>query len=252
MIRRTLQATAALAFTISASLAADAVDIPSANTNHTWAGMYAGAHLGYATGDATTTAISKESFGNKAKVGAFGESISVEPDGVMLGLQGGFNMQSGKFVSGLEVDFGFLDVSDEQWGYPRHRVRGLRDTGMLVDYSWYGVLAARAGVAMDRTLIYAKAGLAAAEVHAIAGDLDKPHKGIRDIDPAYSFDEAKTQMGYAIGAGVEQALNNNWSIKAEYLYMDLGSFNAFDTDNDGYETELNLHTIKVGINHKFW
>ena len=33
----------------------------------------------------------------------------------------------------------------------------------------------------------------------------------------------ETKIGWTIGAGAEYALPNNWSVKAEYLYYDLGS-----------------------------
>ena len=36
----------------------------------------------------------------------------------------------------------------------------------------------------------------------------------------------KTQAGWTVGAGVEWAFANNWTAKLEYLYVDLGTYNA--------------------------
>jgi outer membrane immunogenic protein len=38
------------------------------------------------------------------------------------------------------------------------------------------------------------------------------------------------KTGWTVGAGVEGKISTNWSVKAEYLYVDLGSTNyTFDT-----------------------
>ena len=47
------------------------------------------------------------------------------------------------------------------------------------------------------------------------------------IAPAFAarFFDDQDHLGWAAGGGFEYALNNRWSIKAEYLYLDLGSEN---------------------------
>jgi outer membrane immunogenic protein len=68
------------------------------------------------------------------------------------------------------------------------------------------------------------------------------------------------RTGYTVGAGSEYAFNPNWSLKAEYLYIDLGSasisarefvgatpWNSFISTTTHYE----YHAVRLGVNYKF-
>ena len=62
----------------------------------------------------------------------------------------------------------------------------------------------------------------------------------------------KTKMGYAIGLGVEYAMMTNWSMKLEYLYVDLGKFDcgiACGASPDNVSFNANL--VRVGVNYRF-
>lgn len=69
----------------------------------------------------------------------------------------------------------------------------------------------------------------------------------------YSYSD--TRWGWTAGGGVEWAFAPNWSIKAEYLYVDLGTFRVDDFTPDFFnlsqETDFKFHTLKAGINYKF-
>lgn len=62
-----------------------------------------------------------------------------------------------------------------------------------------------------------------------------------------------------MGGGIEHAFTNNWSVRAEYLYYDLGSSNvnvAFVPGGGGgagYNSnfENNGHIVRAGLNYKF-
>ncbi len=73
----------------------------------------------------------------------------------------------------------------------------------------------RLGYAMDNRLVYVTGGLAYGTVRA----------GIHN-----SVDDDKTRFGWALGAGLEWAFAPRWSLKAEYLHIDLG-------DHHNYERE---------------
>jgi outer membrane immunogenic protein len=78
---------------------------------------------------------------------------------------------------------------------------------------WYGVIAGRAGWTANQALFYVKGGVAF-------------------VNHSYNFNDtcvgggcggnmlvlghSDTQVTYAVGAGVEYAFNNNWSVKGEY------------------------------------
>ena len=61
------------------------------------------------------------------------------------------------------------------------------------------------------------------------------------------------RAGWTIGGGLEFALAQNWTAKAEYLYVNLGKFNCglscgpFVTDNVSFTTNL----VRAGVNYRF-
>jgi outer membrane immunogenic protein len=60
--------------------------------------------------------------------------------------------------------------------------------------------------------------------------------------------------GYVVGAGVEYAFWNNWSLKAEYLYMNFGENEYFSPPPAGFGRRsflLDDHVFRVGLNWRF-
>ena len=61
-----------------------------------------------------------------------------------------------------------------------------------------------------------------------------------------------TNVGWTAGAGVEFAVNNQWSLKAEYLYVDLGNFNCgIACGSIPNEVSFTSHIGRAGINYRF-
>jgi outer membrane immunogenic protein len=73
-----------------------------------------------------------------------------------------------------------------------------------------------------------------------------------------------TRVGWTVGAGAEYALMNGWSIKGEYLHVDLGSSSVTSTnltsDNGAFAFPASVFThsidwrwdiARVGLNYKF-
>ena len=63
-------------------------------------------------------------------------------------------------------------------------------------------------------------------------------------------DESKLHPGWVIGAGMEVALTTNWSARAEYLYVDLGSSDlgtAAVPNNVSFKENI----VRAGLNYKF-
>jgi outer membrane immunogenic protein len=70
------------------------------------------------------------------------------------------------------------------------------------------------------------------------------------------------QVGWTAGVGGEYAFNSNWSLKAEYLYIDLGTFTyssplvaAVPAFAPGYSWRTSVterdHIVRVGLNYHF-
>ena len=66
------------------------------------------------------------------------------------------------------------------------------------------------------------------------------------------------QVGWTVGAGVEWKFAPQWSVKAEYLYVDLGNISNTINYNYGPSSSLTStynerdNIVRAGINYKFW
>jgi outer membrane immunogenic protein len=117
----------------------------------------------------------------------------------------------------------------------------------------YGLLAMRAGFAVNRTLFYAKAG--AALTNAKVSVVDPVLAGGNTINAVDSTN--KNAIAFAVGGGLEYAFTDKWSVKAEYLYLDFRRTNLAcgnATIGGGLfcwsVTVPNVSTAKIGLNYK--
>ena len=70
-----------------------------------------------------------------------------------------------------------------------------------------------------------------------------------------SLSRSETRSGWTVGGGIEVALSRNWTAKAEYLYVDLGTrdqslaFAGLPAINDRSRAYLNV--ARTGLNYRF-
>jgi outer membrane immunogenic protein len=125
---------------------------------------------------------------------------------------------------------------------------------------WFGTARGRIGILpTDRVLLYATGGLAYGGVSATA--------------PLIPLSWGSTRAGWTVGAGAEAAIDHNWSIKLEYLYMDLGNVGGSSTTATNVVTQLGVpirfntvtttaltsafnsrftdNILRVGVNYRF-
>jgi outer membrane immunogenic protein len=136
-------------------------------------------------------------------------------------------------VLGVEGDIAWADINGD----------GLidNDDPISTEIDFLATLTGRIGVAWHRALFYVEGGGAwVSEDHTFQDD------GFIDT-------VSDDRFGGVLGVGVEYALTANWSLKAEYNYLFLGS-DEFDFEVDGTETieiDQDLQTFKVGVNYRF-
>jgi outer membrane immunogenic protein len=65
-----------------------------------------------------------------------------------------------------------------------------------------------------------------------------------------------TRVGWTVGAGLEYALSQKWSVKAEYLHVDLGSVATSGTLTPAFAgltlsgaTRLTMEIARAGLNY---
>ncbi len=204
---------------------------PSRCSGGPFAGMYVGAHIGYAEHELSI---------HDQLSGWTGD----DEDGSFTGgLVSGYNIQCGRLLIGYEGDINFLD-SD-----PTIAVGGGISTTLNGNVDWYGTSRLRLGlVHNDNVLIFVSGGLAYGEVdHTLAS-------------PALNFrrSDSDTQYGWTLGGGVEFLRAGNWTFRAEGYYVDLGEeTESYDAGGCGLacrarvEWEDEFWTARVGLTYKF-
>jgi outer membrane immunogenic protein len=198
-----------------------------------WRGFYAGVNAGYAWGGDDSVTLSGPGIGT-----AIG---SLEPNGWFGGGQIGYNAQFQSLVFGIEADLQGSDISDGLSGpVPGSAYFATANTSI----DWFSTIRGRVGYAAGPALLYATGGFAFADVdtHVSASD------GVNAV--SFSNDEVKT--GYTLGGGIEWAFAPNWSLKSEYLYVNLGD-NDFTAPGGQFSThsETDFHTVRMGLNYRF-
>jgi len=225
---------AAAAFYGAPALAADLpVKAPvfSAPVPFSWAGIYVGANGGYAWGR------DRSEYGVP---GATALTTALDPQGALGGVQVGYNAYfSPNWLLGYELDFSGGDIKASGLA------SDLTPANSKTDY--FGTARARIGYAADHWLIYGTGGAAWTHNKFVESAPGTPGDSI--------FTRNQYYVGWVAGAGVEYAVDRNWSLKAEYLYANLGK------EKDGTLpagvstvsrfTEQTLNVVRIGVNYRF-
>jgi outer membrane immunogenic protein len=229
-------------------------DGPALMAQPSWTGFYIGANAGYAWG--SYDSFLPENLEKEAYVPPGGIRTDLNPDGWFGGGQIGFNFQHGSLVFGVEADWQGGDIEDSATSRHTHTLESGQpefDVDNSMSIESFGTVRGRLGVVMGRVLPYVTGGFAWAKT-----DVDARLTYLVDTPVVFAGSDSATHTGWVVGGGVEIALDENWSIKGEYLYYDLGEENYTITyvgpwDGDTYSTDadLTMQTIRVGVNYKF-
>ena len=228
---------------------------------YNWSGVYAGIHAGYTFGDRSDVITTGVLAGNVANVaaGARAGSIGLDRDGFIGGGQIGYNWQSNSpWVWGLEADISYTDVNSSRTfvtvlpvalgGAPSN----LNNT-LSTKMDYFGTVRGRLGYAWDRTLVYATGGFAYGQVET-SGAFNNAGNVVQ-----FAGSTRDTKTGYTVGGGIEHAWMGNWTVKAEYLYYDLGTSDVNVAIQPGvagagaYTSSFKNdgHIVRAGLNYKF-
>jgi outer membrane immunogenic protein len=212
---------------------------------YNWTGFYIGGNCGGAWG--RTTSSSND--GGFDPVGVSALSYKVDSSGGTCGGQVGYNWQAGSLVLGVEGEGAWLGLKKTITGSGPDVTSANVDDLVAVKFDWYAALTGRLGIAVDRVLLYAKGGVAWTRVKNTASDLDGSPLV---IDPTDFSSESRSRTGWAAGGGLEYGLTPNWSVKAEYLFLDFGRYTTgVNGDGDVFVHKNEVHTAKFGINYRF-
>ncbi len=211
-------------------------DAPVAAAPFSWSGFYVGGNVGGAWADLshTTTTATNDS-----------ATLNFDPSSFAGGVQGGYQIQMGAMVFGLEMGLTGFELSQRRDFDPAFVVGRTR----RVDVDWLFTLTPRIGFASDKWMVYLKGGYANADVSTSV------------YNTANDFQRTGTnrrQDGWTIGTGFEYAVNSVVSMGVDYSFVQIDpkrrpAFTQFDplsTTNSGRFSDIDLHLVTARINFK--
>lgn len=222
-----------------------------------WTGFYVGGHVGLGWDDASSNITGNALIRPLITVGSIPSSLATDPRGPLGGLQFGYNYQLNKMVYGIEADFSVANID----GGGATTLPGpflpfaTYTTSVDQRLKWFSTLRARVGfLQMDRVLFYGTGGLAIGQSNYSANI----HRTAFLLNFSVPASATETKTGWTIGAGAEYVLPNNWSVKAEYLYYDLGSVTLNGTqvptiilpNAASYNFVTRGSIVRFGLNYK--
>jgi outer membrane immunogenic protein len=219
-----------------------------------WTGLYVGVNAGYSWGRASADVSVSGTVDAIPFEGSASRSGDV--NGWLGGGQIGYNWQSQRWVYGVEADFQGTGQNGDI-----SACVDLACAKASYDLDWFGTLRGRVGYLLEpRALLYLTGGLAYGRISA---DFSASEPSLGSI----SVSDSATKAGWVIGGGLEWALGTNWMLRAEYLYMDLGSMRTklgpvsttipngefpIDVSASGtVRTDLTDHIFRLGVSYKF-
>jgi outer membrane immunogenic protein len=213
---------------------------------YSWSGGYVGLNVGYGFGRSSDTAA-------LGVPSLFVDTANLTANGFNGGGQIGFNVQMQNWVWGFETDLqGTNQTSSHTFNCPA----GLCSASAIAvttnqHLDLFGTVRGRAGVAViPEVLLYATGGLAYGQVHT-------------DSNLTQATRQQSFVPGWTVGAGIEGAVGGGWSVRLEYLHIDLGKVNGVFTANvlvaggaaipvQGFDTHVTNDVVRVGFNYSFF
>ncbi|MCS3725309.1 outer membrane protein [Bradyrhizobium betae] len=279
----------ALAIGLPAHAADMPLKAPPITALPSWTGFYVGGQIGGGWSDRTVTYVGNDPIATllvNGGLGAVGEqpfaSHRVNISGVTGGLEAGYNLQIDRsWVIGVEADFSGSDIKGSGSGTS---VLATAAPGFFTQtvagqekIDWWGTVRARLGVlATPDLLLYGTAGFAYGRVMlsdsyvfngappaGLLGDLAGRSFLCAVNVTCFSGSTSSVKTGWTAGAGGEWRWTHNWTVKAEYLYVDLGNASvnsvantlkragtAFASYNANFG-RADFHVARIGVNYHF-
>ena len=223
----------------------------------TWTGPYIGGQIGYAWASGANKFNGVDPYSGVAFVSSVGQS----PSGVIGGANIGYNYQINQWVLGVEGSVDGTSLSNTGGlAFPDGTILAVHSSTDI-----QGSIRGQVGIAWDRALIFATGGVAFGGFNTQYNyDGFGAAAGAAHLAPFFaSFNLSDTHVGWTVGGGIQYAITNDWSVRADYRYTDWGSINEvlfggtkFPTHFSnffGYDGNRRVqeNQVQVGFDYKF-
>jgi outer membrane immunogenic protein len=282
---RLISSLAGAAFSFAASGFAFAADMPvkaplPAPTPvpvYSWTGWYVGLNAGGGWQNTTIDNSVTSNSGSGTAIfpalnAAIPQQLNTHPSGFIGGGQIGYNYQfAPNWVAGFETDFqganikGTASAADSALDVTSSLFTVAGTGSQKID--WFGTLRGRLGwLPVDPLLVYATGGLAYGQVQTDVSfsGVRSPSSGIiAALNGSSATSLSETRAGWTLGGGLEWMFAPRWTVKAEYLYYDLGTETlnqtlalcavgvGCDSANIQSASHFRGNIARAGVNYKF-
>ena len=221
---------------------------------YNWSGWYVGVNGGWAWDDSTGRLDSfTAAFGPPIAGGAVPTDLGAKREGGFGGGQVGYNWQRDRWVFGLEADIQGADIGRTNTIlFPGSALFVPTVTTARDHTDWFGTARGRVGFAANNVLFYGTGGLAYGGVNSSVRDIGTP-----PTTGNFAGSASDTRFGWAAGAGIEWGFIGNWTVRGEYLHVDLGSSNVTMTDpqfpgqSATYRFHHQIDAARIAVNYRF-
>jgi len=247
-----------------------------------WTGAYLGLNAGYGWGHADIAGTPGDP--NSQLVNGAGQpnvpalATSIRGKGWLGGIQAGYNWHfTPRWVSGIEADFAWAGLKGDT-SVAMTIIFGNQAATFAARQSidWFGTVRVRLGyLATPDLLLYATGGLAYGKVNDSASiDLPPGQQnsvgnfgyafscgGIYGSPTCFAGSDSRVSAGWAIGAGGEQRITHNLTMKVEYLHVDLGdgstrmngslAVGGFTPSFLNAKSHATIDLVRLGVNYRF-
>jgi opacity protein-like surface antigen len=222
---------------------ADEPSLPAPGVS--WSGFHIGVNYGAAWGSARWSDEPGDAvlFDNSP--------AGSDVEGLFGGVQLGYDYQAGPWVIGIE---GMLDIADLRGDANCGGVAGVGGDGFVcgTHTSAFGSVTGRLGYAVGSALIYGRGGV------AYTHDRYDFESGFLSLVPPFDGASGSTsadRFGWTLGAGLEFALDQHWSVRGEYDYYGFGSDKVEFEDSGGANTKAEIERseqlVTMALNYRF-
>jgi outer membrane immunogenic protein len=228
-----------------------------------WTGFYIGGNVGYGWSDQAVNFSGDPHLGTLIANGLVASSLASRPSGAIGGVQAGYNWQTGPVVLGIETDIDASGIAKSaSLTVPGTTTRPDWFTSADQQLNFLGTVRGRLGFTITPSLLaYGTGGFAYGGANVSSTVTSSTHGSATTNCQNFcgnSFGSSPTLTGWAAGGGLEYMVTPNWSLKAEYLYFDLGTLTQTYGDTTGRPlgtvstgTEFKGSIARIGANYKF-
>jgi outer membrane immunogenic protein len=234
----------------------------------TWTGFYIGGNLGsgWDRGSSGISATSTDptlapALAAILAAGSYPDLLSPSGKGVIGGGQVGYNWQlASQALIGLEADFQGSGIKGSADQVMSPGIFDMTTTDVSKSIEWFGTVRGRVGyLVAPQWLLYATGGFAYGQTKTSFSTTDLTVGCVPGPGGTLCAAGTSSSMrtGWTAGGGVEAQLTPNWSIKAEYLYVDLGASTLSVPTSTlpaivfSMSTSLREQIARVGFNYRF-